>query len=278
MYDICCIGHITSDRVINTQTTINMPGGTALYFSCALSNFDLNYLLITSLGAAEINYVTAMQDINIEVQAQIGGHTVYFENIYAENQNERTQNVLQKADPFTLEQVSAINATIFHLGPLLADDMPAEFVQSLAGKGLISVDVQGYLRKVVDKKVYATEWLGKDAILPYADILKADVAELYSLTGCDDVHDGARLIAGYGVKEIVITNGSHGSLIYAEEKFYTIPAYETGNMIDATGCGDTYMAGYLYKRVKGAGIQESGEFAAAMSGLKNGIAGTFFGK
>jgi len=37
---------------------------------------------------------------------------------------------------------------------------------------------------------------------------------------------------------------------------------------DSTGCGDTYMAGYLYKRVKGAPIEEAGLFAAALSTLK----------
>jgi sugar/nucleoside kinase (ribokinase family) len=256
---------------------MDMPGGTALYFSCALSKLDLNYLLVTSIGAAEMKYVTDLQDLNLELQAQIGGHTVYFENIYAEDQNQRTQNVLQKADPFTTEQINAVEAKIFHLGPLLADDLPAEFVQSLVGKGLISVDIQGYLRKVVDKKVFRTEWLAKDMILPYVDILKADVAELQALTGCEDMHDGARQIAGYGVKELVITDGSHGSVIYADGGFYTIPAYEADHMVDATGCGDTYMAGYLYKRVKGAGIQESGEFAAAMSGLKTASAGPFMG-
>ena len=42
----------------------------------------------------------------------------------------------------------------------------------------------------------------------------------------------------------------------------------------ATGCGDTYMAGYLYQRLKGAGIQDAGEFAAAMATLKLGSSRT----
>ena len=75
-------------------------------------------------------------------------------------------------------------------------------------------------------------------------------AKLQALTGCNDVHDGIRQVAAFGVKELVITNGSKGSLIYADEQFYTIPAYTSGYMIDATGCGDTYMAGYLYQRIK----------------------------
>lgn len=41
--------------------------------------------------------------------------------------------------------------------------------------------------------------------------------------------------------------------------------------------GDTYMTGYLYKRAKGAGIEEAGRFAAAMSTLKIECLGPFKG-
>ncbi|WP_431216497.1 carbohydrate kinase family protein [Puia sp. P3] len=69
-----------------------------------------------------------------------------------------------------------------------------------------------------------------------------------------------------------------GSVIYTDHTFYTIPAYvPTTSVVDATGCGDTYMAGYLYQRVKGAGIQDSGEFAAAMATLKIEGSGPFTG-
>jgi sugar/nucleoside kinase (ribokinase family) len=48
-------------------------------------------------------------------------------------------------------------------------------------------------------------------------------------------------------------------------------------IVDATGCGDTYMGGYLYQRVKGKNIQESGEFAAAIASLKMESPGPFRG-
>jgi sugar/nucleoside kinase (ribokinase family) len=57
-------------------------------------------------------------------------------------------------------------------------------------------------------------------------------------------------------------------MIYSEGKFHNIPAYVPKQVIDATGCGDTYMAGYLFKREQGCSIDESGRFAAAMATLK----------
>jgi sugar/nucleoside kinase (ribokinase family) len=277
MYDICCIGHITSDKVVTTKAVMHMAGGTAYYFSCALSGLDVGYLLVTALAPAEMHYVTALRGKGIEVKVQPSAHTVYFENIYAENQDQRTQNVLQQADPFKPELLSPVNAKIFHLGPLLAGDISIQLIKTLAAKGLVSLDVQGYLRKVENYKVYPVDWPGKKEALQYVDILKADEAELQALTGCKDVRKGARLLADWGVKEVVVTNGSMGSVIYCEGVFYTIPAYLPKTIADATGCGDTYMAGYLYRRVKGIGIQQSGEFAAAMASLKMESPGPFTG-
>src|ERR1700735_1025628 len=108
MYDICCIGHITSDKVVTTKTVMHMACGTAYYFSCAISKFDTRYLLVTSVADSEIHYVNRLRDKGVEVNVNTSAHTVYFENIYAENQDERTQNVLQKADPFTMEQVQRV--------------------------------------------------------------------------------------------------------------------------------------------------------------------------
>jgi sugar/nucleoside kinase (ribokinase family) len=254
-----------------------MPGGTAYYFSCALSRFDVNYLLVTALAETEMNYVDDLRAKGIQVKVQPSAHTVFFENIYAENQDERSQRVTQKADPFTMDRLRAVDARIFHLGPLLADDISLELIRELAKKGKISLDVQGYLREVVDFKVNATGWPEKLDALQYVDILKADVAELKALTGCESVEEGIKLVAGCCINEVVITNGSSGSVIYSDGVFYTIPAYSPETIIDATGCGDTYMAGYLYQRNKGAGIQRSGEFAAAMAGLKTAGAGAFMG-
>jgi len=257
---------------------MHMPGGTALYFSCAVNKLDVKYVLVTALAEAEMEYVTYLRGKNIEVRIQPSRHTVIFENIYGENQDERTQNVLQIADSFTMDQLQDVEAKVFHLGPLLADDFSTDLIKTLSAKGSIALDVQGYLRKVIDQKVYVTDWSDKKTALQYIDILKADVAELAALSGYDTVADGVKFLADLGVKESVITNGSQGSAIYSDGILHQIPAYHPEMVVDATGCGDTYMAGYLYQRVKkNAPIQQAGEFAAAMAGLKTMLPGPFVG-
>lgn len=277
VFDICCIGHITQDKVINPQSIVYMPGGTAFYFSQAMQHMPLSYGLATSVAPAEMIYVEQLRSLGIDVNALPGGGTVYFENSYTEDSNHRTQRVLQKADSFTIESLAGINAKVFHLGPLLADDFAPGLIEALASRGKISLDVQGLLRRVEDTQVQATDWQQKRELLPFVHILKVNEHELAVLTGQDDIRLGAVLLAGMGVKEVVVTLGSEGSLIYADGEFYTITVFKPEIFRDATGCGDTYMAGYLYKRVKGETVAEAGLFASAMAGLKAGISGPFTG-
>ena len=59
-----------------------------------------------------------------------------------------------------------------------------------------------------------------------------------------------------------------GTVSYVDDTFYDIPAYPAHEVVDATGGGDTYSAGYLYKRLQGANPVEAGKFAAAMCTIK----------
>jgi len=277
MYDICCIGHITLDKVVTPAAEMYMPGGTSFYFSHAIRQMDVKYGLVTSLAESELHLVEDLRSGGTQVTVFSSVNTVYFENIYSQNLDHRTQRVLQTADPFTAAQLKNIHADIFHLGPLLASDIPADLVKMLAAKGKVSLDVQGYLRKVENKKVCAVDWEDKLQVLPYISILKANELEAEVLTGEKNIRKAAKLLSEWGVKEVVITLGSMGSEIYSEGVFYTVPAYKPVSVTDATGCGDTYMAGYLYQRVKGSTAQQAGEFGAAMASLKIASPGPFTG-
>ena len=276
--ELICIGHITHDKVVTPRSVVHMAGGTAFYFSNAVSRLDLRYKLITALAPADMPSVYDLEAQGIDVTVLPSAHTVFFENIYSENQDQRTQRVVRQADPFTTEELQATDAAVFHLGPLLAGDIPVEVIRLLAARGRVSLDAQGYLREVKDQNVLAIDWADKMEALQYVHTLKVNEYEMAVLTGQDDVRQGARILADWGVKEVVITLGSMGSVIYTNKTFYTIPAYiPTTSVVDATGCGDTYMAGYLYQRLKGASIQSAGEFAAAMATLKIEGSGPFTG-
>ena len=176
MKDICCIGHITKDKIVTPRQTVYMAGGTSFYFAYAFSHLPnkVSFELATKLGADEMHVVEKMRNAGIDVRTWLSRKSVFFENIYGEDQNDRTQKVRAKADPFNVEEVQQLDAKIYHLGSLLADDFSPEVVKCLAQKGRISIDAQGYLREVRGEDVFPIDWADKRDILAYTDILKVN--------------------------------------------------------------------------------------------------------
>ena len=278
MTDICCIGHITHDRIITPSMTAELNGGTSFYFSYAISHLPaINYRLVTSLARKDFDAVEQMRLSGINVDVIESRETVFFENSYEENMNNRQQRVLAKADPFTSHDLRNIEARYIHLGSLLADDFSVEVIASLKGRGFLCIDAQGFLRRVEGEKVVPCDWHRKSEALALTDLLKVNEHEIVSLTGHKDPEKAAQTLLNYGVKEILITLGSEGSMVFTSGKMWQIPAYKPRKLVDATGCGDTYAAGYLYKRCLGAIPDEAGRFAAAMATLKLEHTGAFNG-
>ena len=279
MTDICCIGHITLDKIVTPEDTVYMNGGTSYYFAHGINHLphELSFSLVTSMAEKDRKAVDELMESGIDVTFFPSRETVYFENKYGDNRDNRIQRVLAKADPFSVEQLKGIEARFFHLGSLLDDDFSPELVKNLSMRGIVSVDVQGFLRKVRGEQVYPTDWKDKDEVMRYIDILKLNEQEMVTVTGLHDPRKVALRIASWGVKEVLLTLGSNGSLIFAEGRFYEIPAYPPTKIVDATGCGDTYSAGYLYCRALGMGYGDSGRFAAAMCTQKLSHNGPFDG-
>lgn len=272
------MGHITRDRIITPRITSNIPGGTAYYFAQALHSLgDTDFSLITAVGPGEMHVVEDLRKDGIDVVSLPSQDSVFFENKYGEDSNHRTQKVLSKATPFTTKNLEGYEADVFHLGTLLADDFSEGVLESLSKRATVSVDAQGYLREVRGEDVFAVDWPDKREAMKYIDILKANEKEMEVLTGTSEPRIAAKVLAEWGCKEVLLTLGDKGSVIYADGEFFDIPAYPVEEVVDATGCGDTYMAGYLYARSRGASYAEAGKFASAMCTIKLGCSGPFHG-
>ncbi len=279
MFDICSIGHITRDKIVTPENTVYMAGGTSFYMTYGMSHLPrkVSYQLVTKVGEESKDDLDKIRSLGFDTVCYPSRHTVFFENIYGKDSNDRKQRVRSKADAFTVDDVKPLEAKVFHLGSLLADDFSPEVVETLAEKGTVSIDAQGYLREVVGEEVKPVEWKDMKRVLRSTGILKLNESEMQTIVGSSDPYEVGKTLAAYGVGEVVITLGSYGSVIYAGGKAYDIPAYKPKKLVDATGCGDTYSTGYLWCRAQDMSIEESGRFAAAMCSLKLEHSGPFDG-
>lgn len=275
--DICCIGHITHDIIITPSSCHHLPGGTAFYFSKALNRLPkrINFCTVTAMAQDGDKIVDGLKREGINIRKEPSASTICFENTYGDSPDDRTQRVTAKADPFSASSVGDIEAQVYHLGSLLNDDFPLDMVEQLSKRGRVSIDAQGFLRRVEGERVYPCDWNGKEKFLKHTHYLKVNEGEMFALTGKTSPQEAAELISSWGVKELAITLGGEGSIIYADGAAHRIPAYKPRKLVDPTGCGDTYSAGYLYKRLQGASIDDAGRYAAAMCTLKLECNGPF---
>ena len=224
MKDICCLGHITKDKIITPRKTVYMSGGTSFYFSYAFNSLPhrVPFRLVTKLGEEDMDAVRLMRGAGIDVEVRRSRHTVYFENKYGDNQNERTQRVLEKADPFTVEDVSGLDAGIYHLGSLLADDFSPEVVEECAhlldrsrcvllfGLGsslLVAHDIYLKLLRLDKPCVVNDDWHSQ--LLSARNATPADVGIAISYSGqTAEVIECMKALKANGVPTIAITRYS----------------------------------------------------------------------
>ncbi len=99
-----------------------------------------------------------------------------------------------------------------------------------------------------------------ELITSSVDILFANENELNSLTQMDDFA-GARAAIRGKCPIAVLTRSEKGSVIVTKSETIEIQAGQGLKVVDTTGAGDLYAAGFLYGYAKGWDLQDCGELA-----------------
>jgi sugar/nucleoside kinase (ribokinase family) len=97
------------------------------------------------------------------------------------------------------------------------------------------------------------------------DILFANEAEIVELTGTDDF-DAAVEAAAARVPLLVVTRGENGAVAVENGTRVDVPAEPVERIVDTTGAGDLFAAGFLTGHAQGRSIEDSlrmGAIAAA---------------
>jgi len=86
------------------------------------------------------------------------------------------------------------------------------------------------------------------AMIPQADLLKVNEVELELLTGGQDPAAGTPKLLAMGPQLVVVTLGPNGSYFRSAAGGEPVPAFAV-EAVDATGCGDAFIAGLLCQLV-----------------------------
>jgi sugar/nucleoside kinase (ribokinase family) len=97
------------------------------------------------------------------------------------------------------------------------------------------------------------------------DLLFGNEDEVRHLTGCGDLAECIVALSKH-VRTLVITRGAHGAVAVEKDYLVEIPAAHVDRIVDTTGAGDLFAAGFLAARCRGKPLKaclETGAIAAA---------------
>jgi len=276
-YDTFVMGHISIDENIYQGETVKEIGGAVFYSSCASYAIGHKIGILTKLSFQDKNCLEAFTIPEEDIFALGSKNTTSIRNIYhSADRERRTCTALSVADPFTIDDIpDNIDSQIYHFAGLISGEFDSEMIKFIHNKGKIALDVQGFLRTVGEnKEMLFKDWEKKKEYLPYINYLKTDAAEAEIMTGAKDRKKAAKMLFGWGAKEIMITHNKE-VLIYNGEKYYTCPL-KPRNLSGRTGRGDTCFSAYITERLD-KGIKEALLFATALVSLKMEKPGPFKG-
>lgn len=95
-----------------------------------------------------------------------------------------------------------------------------------------------------------------DLINGHIDILFANEEEIMSLYEVDDFEEALNRVKGH-CEIAALTRGPEGSVVVTGDTIHRIPAEQLDRVVDTTGAGDAYAAGFLYGYTQGKSLDES---------------------
>ncbi|MFI7706412.1 carbohydrate kinase family protein [Nonomuraea sp. NPDC049480] len=100
------------------------------------------------------------------------------------------------------------------------------------------------------------------AFLPHVDYVLPNESQALLMTGAADAETAAATLLADGPRGVLVTLGEEGSLVVTPEGSSPVPALKT-DVVDTTGCGDAYCAGFLTGLLHGQDVLTSARWGTA---------------
>ncbi|WP_111642931.1 sugar kinase [Marinimicrobium alkaliphilum] len=117
-------------------------------------------------------------------------------------------------------------------------------------------------------------WPSKEAaqkamlsVLQHTDIALLTLDDEGLLWGDDSIDGAKRRYADLSLQELVLKRGAEESIIIRNGQEERVPVPKVNNVIDTTGAGDTFNAGYMAARLKGAEPADAAKEGTRCAGI-----------
>ncbi|UCD94810.1 MAG: ribokinase [Candidatus Zixiibacteriota bacterium] len=272
---ITAIGNPVYDyiKTLKIETDGRVLSGCSTNAALALGKLGEKVRMIGAIGDDfKTHFTGKLSDLKIEPVIIDSDESGGFSLIYYDEFGNRTLDLLARA-----RDIGAINPEHYKdseavlIGPILGEvsfkniaDIRANFT------GFFFCDPQGLLRRAdMNGCIYHEKVTGIEKILGEFTVVKPNELEGKVLTGVDcrkDPYKAAEIIKSWGPQLVIVTLAELGSVIYDGTRFIDIPPYKI-DLVDSTGAGDTYMAGFTYEYLRTGDLRKAGCFASCVSSI-----------
>ncbi len=267
---ISIIGPLCKDCNIVKGKEFYQPGGVTYYAGQALSSLDIDTTVFASYDDSESHWIKGIKFHLIPISKN---STIQFTNKYLNKDANARVQFAEFADVFDniitledipLKQLSKTDYII--LGPLFHNNFSDTLIEKLSKNNKLILAAQGIIRYLDNKNhIVWKNPLKILKLLPFVEYLFLDDKELEFITKCQNLRDGASYLQSKGVKNVIVTLESRGSRLFLKNKEYSIKAYPPNTLVNPTGAGDTYIAGFIKALELFDDPIKQGEFAAMTS-------------
>lgn len=273
---ITAIGNPVYDfiKTKRVETDGRILSGCSTNAALALSRMGEKVKLIGAVGEDyRSRFESDLNRFGISHRLLPSKETGGFSLVYYDDFGNRTLDLLGRAD--AIEQISPEDfwdSRAVLIGPILGE-VSFDLIEQIRSEfpGPLMCDPQGLLRDADEQhRIFHHKPHGIEPIIGLFDIVKPNELEGKVLSGIDcriDPYQAARIIKNWGPRIVIVTLAELGSVIYDGTTFYNIPPYEI-DLIDATGAGDTYMAGFIFEYTRtGGDCFKAGCYASCTSSI-----------
>jgi sugar/nucleoside kinase (ribokinase family) len=256
VFDLVTVGHfaidfIQSPIIASPKTTL---GGPPTYVSVAAAKLGAKVSVISKVGEDfSNNYVKWLKNNKIDLSGLKkvkDASTTQFVIKYQKGWKRKLQLKACAPTISANDLPDFLQARAVHVAPI-ANELSEEVVTKMRkATRILSLDPQGFVRSF-DRKgnVSLKSWKGQ-FVLEQVNVYKSSLNEIEAVTETPNLQLATRRIGDYGVKIVIVTRGAHGSTLFFDNTFYTIPAYASKNVLDPTGAGDAFSGAFLAEYVR----------------------------
>ena len=273
VFDIVCVGQAVLDcitrgreaksykpNVFRAETIRLHTGGDAVNEAMALAGMGFRTAVVCGVGK------DIAGNILIDELSKAGVNTDHVRRVKMDTPIANLQ-VAQDGSRISVNS----NATRLPGYRISQEDLPEAKIVSLASifrppledfdvlKELIQTAKARNATVCADTKLPLLESLsveGLSDVLPLIDYIFPNEKEAAYYTGENTILQMAHALKETGIRNVIIKAGPEGCYICGEEGEYALPAVPVPNVVDTTGAGDNFVAGFLSGILKNVSLRD----------------------